>query len=240
MIGEGKFRAELSAGFKLLEDLALAAYRNHWPAVDPATTESLRNSASYIDAYNLYLTLQAYDFLLDDGSFFFFRRKPLDQSLLSYGYFECPYRGVSYSDFTSSRGEPGEGAWQDYEEYCAQRPRRLHILPLRYDWSPALYREGAHPASHLHMGYESELRLAVDAVLTPVQFVLIIIRHFYVRTWEATASHLREVVSAIRAISDRDVVPSYRQGRDLLELRLITPRNVSAQAPAQQGRTRHS
>lgn len=237
MIGEGKFGADVNGGFALLQELALAAYRNPRPAVDTETTDVLRGSAGYVEEYNRYLTRQAYDFLLDDGSFFFFRYKPQNETLLSYGYFEAPYVGVSHSQFTSEFGDRS-GGWQDYEEYCAQRPLRPHVLPLRYDWSPALYREGAHPASHLHMGYRSDLRLAVDALLTPIHFILLVIRHFYVSAWEKTASHLPEVARAMRAISESDVVPRYRQGRDLLELRLVQVRNREGLQVVIQSRTK--
>ena len=224
MIGEGKFQANLATGFSLLDRVKLAAYRNYRPMVNQATTELLRASGSYVELYSRYLTLQAHDYLLDDGSFFFFRRNLADRTLLSYGYFESPYNGSSYTQFTTEFGEP-EGSWEEYEEYCAQRSSKPHVLPLRYDWSPCLYREGAHPASHLHMGHESELRLAVDAMLTPLQFVLLILRHFYVKVWETSACQLPDVVRAVGAISDSDVVPDYRKGRDLLELRLLCVRS---------------
>jgi hypothetical protein len=65
--------------------------------------------------------------------------------------------------------------------------------------------------------YGSDLRLAVDAMLTPLQFVLLVIRQFYGTVWETSASHLRAAVLAVQAISDSDVVPAYRKGRDFLE-----------------------
>jgi len=235
MIGEGKFRANLAEGFNLLEKLSLAAYRNYVPAVDPATTDLVRSSTSYAEAYNRYLTCQAYDFLLDDGSFFFFRRNPFDRTLLSYGYFESPYSGISFSEFTAEIGGDND-PWQQYEEYCAQRPPRPHVFPVRYDWSPTLYREGAHPAAHLHVGHDSGLRLAVDAILLPLQFVVLVIRHFYLATWETTASPLGEVARAAQSISDSGIVPLYRQGRDHLELRLLTVRHGRAKTEAEQPR----
>ncbi len=61
----------------------------------------------------------------------------------------------------------------------------------------------------------------MDAILTPLQFVLLVIRHFYLEAWEATASHLSDVARETRLISDAGIVPEYRKGRDLLELRLV-------------------
>jgi hypothetical protein len=238
MIGEGQFRANLSEGFKLLQNLSLAAYRNYWPAVDSATTDLLRSSTTYIEVYSRYINRQAYDFLLDDGSFFFFRRNLGDPTILSYGFFESPYHGVSYTQFASDIGDRDD-AWQAYEEYCAQLPTQSHVLPVRYDWSPALYREGAHPAAHLHMGYESDMRLAVDAMLLPLQFVLFVIRHFYVTTWETTASRLNEVARAAGSISDSAVVPQYRQERDHLELRLVAVHHSRTVVQPRHSQNRH-
>jgi len=225
MIGEGKFRADLSRGFALLKKLAIAVYMNPRPTADQATTDLLRSAEGYVETYNRYFTYQAYDILLDDGAFFFFRRNLQDETLLSYGYFESPYIAMSFGQFVcefyGSNPQAGIDVWQEYEEYRSQLPLRSHIVPLRYDWSPSLYREGAHPAAHLHLGYDTELRLAVDAILTPLQFVLLVIRHFYLKAWEKTASHLADVTHEAGSISDTGIVPEYRKGRDLLELRLV-------------------
>ena len=160
----------------------------------------------------------------------FFRRELLDKTQLSYGYLEFPYVGVSYNAFVVEMGgDVGEvDLREEYEEYRAQLPLRPHVTPIRYDWSPALYREGAHPASHLHLGHETKVRLAVDALLTPVQFILFVLRHFYVDVWETQACGIPEVLNEVGAISDEDVVQEYRKGRDFFELRLMSV--IDAQA----------
>jgi hypothetical protein len=225
MIGEGRFRAEVARGFALLEELNLSIYMNPRPAIDPATIDNLRSSETYVDEYSRHLSLQAFDFLLDDGSLFFFRRDLQDQTQLSYGYLESPYAAISYGEFLDEYYGAGSQrsmeAWPEYEEYRAQALQRPNVLPVRYDWSPGLYREGAHPAAHLHVGYRTGARLALDAVLTPLQFVLLAIRQFYLQDWEATVSHHADAVSAARAITDLEIVPAYRKGRDLHELRLV-------------------
>jgi hypothetical protein len=239
MIGFGKFRADLGRGFDLLKELDLGPYRNQFPITDQDTTDRLRNSTGYVETYNNYIDLQAYDILLEDGSILFFRHNLVDETLLSYGYLESPYSGLSYRQFV--REYYGEQlhddirAVQEYDDYRAQLPLRSHVIPLRYDWSPSLYREGAHPAAHLHVGFETEMRLAVDALLTPVQFILLVVRHFYVTVWESTACDHAEIIREALSISDVDIAPQYRQGRDLLELRLIravaTVTSVTVQPP---------
>ena len=119
---------------------------------------------------------------------------------------------------------------EQYEEYRAQLPLRPHVTPIRYDWRPELYREGAHPASHLHLGHETGLRLAVDALLTPIQFILFVLRHFYVDVWEGKACEIPEVLNEVISISDEDVVQEYRKGRDFLELRLLSVIDTQARS----------
>jgi len=173
MIGEGKFRADLGRAFALLNELELGPYRNYNPRADQQTTDLLRSSNGYIETYKGYLRLQAYDISLEDGSLLFFRRDLQDRTLLSYGYLEPPYVGLSYPQFVDEYGAEAEDDTKtvaNYEDYQSQLPLRSHVLPVRYDWSPGLYREGAHPAAHLHVGFETEMRLAVDALLTPLQF----------------------------------------------------------------------
>jgi hypothetical protein len=242
MIGEGKFQTELTRGWDLLETLELGVYRNPRPSKDPETVAKLRAAASYRDEYNVYIATQAYDLLLDDGSLFFFRREPEASTQLSYGYLESPYDVIPYSSFVAeffgSHPSAALDAWDDYEEHRAQASLRSHVIPLRYDWSPALYREGAHPVGHMHIGFRTEIRLAVDAVLTPAHFVLFVIRQFYLAHWERTACNLDDVVRIAEALYDERIEQRFRKGKDLLELRMAGAAAQLAAAPDERTRVR--
>jgi hypothetical protein len=226
MIGEGAFRADVERTRKLLSDLGLLAYFNQYPSDDARTIRQLREAASYRALYELYLSTNSANVILDDGALLFFRRCPGEATALSYGYLESPFRAPPYSEFLATNfgvvGYESLEAWEDYEVYRSQAPVRTHVVPLRYDWSPDLYREAAHPSSHLHVGHDSEVRVGVDALLTPMQFLLLVLRQFYVTRWEHGASSRPDVAEVARSISMDAVVPQYRQGRDLLELRLIS------------------
>lgn len=226
MIGSGAFNADVARAIRLVDDLELTAYQNPRPANDSATIRRIRGATTYREEYEAYVAAQAIDLMLNDGSVVFFRRAPEEATLLSYGFLECPYDALSYPDFIAeffgSDARVTPEAWDEYEEYRSQVPLRPHVTPLRYDWSPSLYREGAHPAAHLHVGFRTQVRLSVDALLTPAQFVLFVLRHFYLSTWETSGRHHEEVAKIAKCVSDEHVVPKYRKGGDHLELRLVS------------------
>ena len=242
MIGAGPFGADVARAGRLLDSLNLSAYQNPRPANDVATIRRIRTAKTYLEEYQAYISLQAFDVMLNDGSLIFFRRAPGDSTLLSYGFLECPYEALTYPEFVAEYfGSEANGSldvWDDYEEYRTQVDLRPHITPLRYDWSPDLYREGAHPAAHLHVGFRTEVRLAVEGLLGPSQFLLIVLRHFYLSQWEKTASHMPEVVSIASGISDDAVTQNHRKPRDHLELRLTSLATMSrlASTPARRRR----
>jgi hypothetical protein len=56
---------------------------------------------------------------------------------------------------------------------------------IRYDYAPDDYNEGLHPASHLHIGFESEIRIGCKCIMLPQTFILKIVRQCYPNEWYA-------------------------------------------------------
>lgn len=224
MLGDGSFRTQLQSCNRLLRDLNLVAYFNQYPASGPKVVEKLRKAETYEELYRQYLALNAANMILNDGAILFFLRTPNQRTKLSYGYLECPYLVPTYAEFQAeflgvSRPDSLED-WEDYEVVRSQSPRRSHVTPLRFDWSPTLYREGAHPAAHLHVGHQTDVRLAVDVIMEPIHFILMVLRQYYLSAWEDHGSSRDEVRSAAGKLSGCEVESTYVKGRDLLELRL--------------------
>src|SRR5687767_14646489 len=133
MIGAGAYQADLARAVRLLENLALVAYYNPRPAADPGSIARIRAAESYKEEYQTYITLQAFDLIMDDGALMYFRRAPEDATQISYGFLECPYEALSYTSFVQEYfgSEPSGSleAWAEYEEYRAQAPLRPHVTP---------------------------------------------------------------------------------------------------------------
>jgi hypothetical protein len=62
-----------------------------------------------------------------------------------------------------------------YELYLQSDLAERHTTPLRYDYEPALYRVGIHPAGHIHFGLNNEIRLMYQKDFKP--FVIYVVCH---------------------------------------------------------------
>lgn len=135
-----------------------------------------------------------YDCRLIDSSLLQFRR--WDQKL-SYSYLESPYEAMTFDEYASERMDEN---WQmlpaevrqsleldlrgGYELYLQSDLAERHTTPLRYDYEPALYRVGIHPAGHIHFGLNNEIRLCTKRILSPLSFTLFVMRQCYPKHWE--------------------------------------------------------
>ena len=158
--------------------------RNRFARCQPAVApRALDYEAEWAATYRA----RAFDFLLNDSSLFQFSRGDEDQAYLRYAYLQCPFGGGSYEEFLAERGlryeAVGDGMVADFEAVTsAAAPRRSPIY-LRYDYDPSLYRRGVHPASHIHVGYGTEIRVNSTRILTPRSFLLFVIRQAYPAVW---------------------------------------------------------
>jgi hypothetical protein len=93
------------------------------------------------------------------------------------------------------------------------------ITPLRYDYNLDIYKEGIHPASHLHMGFNNNIRIATERILKPISFVLFILRQNYPNIWIGYISreYHNPILRNIRVTLDT-VENDFRQRLDELQL----------------------
>ena len=54
---------------------------------------------------------------------------------------------------------------------------------LRYEHAPDQYQELHHPCSHFHIGHHADNRWALNRVVTPRAFTLLILKHYYGSVW---------------------------------------------------------
>lgn len=174
--------------------------------------------ASLSDDYNyIYKTAREhanYDILLTDQSvlqFSYEEDKDNNIHVIRYAYYESPNKIPTYTEFLGSHGlsyeECGEDFYQDYEQVISEAALKSSVTPIRYDYDLPLYKKVAHhPASHLHIGHNNELRIPLFYILTPIGFIAIVLRQIYRKEW-LTALTNEKFSYLYRSIKTCDHVP---------------------------------
>ncbi len=67
---------------------------------------------------------------------------------------------------------------------CTEVNYRKNFTPIRYDLDNNSYKTGVHPAAHIHIGLDNHIRIGLERELTPLAFLLFVIRQMYPRNWE--------------------------------------------------------
>lgn len=185
--GQGALSADVNQAIAICKNLGLLEWQTSNP-VYPDSVISLVRGKDYITEWKTYLNLGHYDMLLTDGSILQFKLQPQFKNLISYSYYECPYDIVSYADFVKITYDvDNEGSyqyWEEYQQYRDECSIKAHVCPLRYDYSPSLYDEGVHPASHMHIGRDTEIRVGTKKIMNPISFLLFVVRQRYPKVWK--------------------------------------------------------
>lgn len=210
-------------GVKLLKQCGLLQTENNMRPFSFAPTKYSEEwfKASQSDDYN-YLYKKArdhlnYDILLTDQSvlqFSYEEDQEGDINIIRYAYYEVPNDAPTYTEFLGSLGlsyeECGEDFFKDYEQVISESSLKNSVTPIRYDYDLPLYKKVEHhPASHLHIGHNNELRIPLAYILTPIGFIAFILRHIYRKEWLVALSNERfnSLYKSIKTCPD--VPPDY-------------------------------
>lgn len=189
LIGEGQFRAQINETERLLKEYDLLKERNYFPDYSACEASRFRGK-TYREVWEIYFGEQLYDFVLTDHALFQFRTD-VDRSCLNYVYYEAPYDVPTYDDFLVEEcgfspeelPDIGDLFRSEYETSLATSGWKEAFTPLRYDYDPDSYVAGRHPASHIHIGHDNNIRIGTQKLLKPLSFVLFILRQQYPDAW---------------------------------------------------------
>jgi hypothetical protein len=189
------------------------------------TASALRGLA-YLMVWQKCIRDGMYNFHLDNGAFFQFCAESFDPFEARYSYYECPYSCISYRSYVREYlglkpKVAGDLFMQEYSDYVLTCPQKESVTPIRYDYKPADYVEGRHPASHVHFGHLNDVRVATKRVLAPLSFFLLIIRQHYPDSWDTLLTH-QKACYWCRNVRDNleSVGAEYCKPRDKLEMAL--------------------
>jgi hypothetical protein len=223
----GQFRTQVDTAWDIIRKLELGEDRVYRP-VYPANPAPLFRHLTYVEIWKLCFREQYYNFQLKDDSLIQFRVESFNPLCMSYVYYECPYTPVmSFDEFLRDYLEVDD--WEDqrylkrdFEDYYNLSNNKEVITPIRYDYSPQLYNEGLHPASHFHFGHKSSIRVGTKKVLLPVSFICFVLRQAYPEEWQ----HFVQIEDAniwVRNVRDglEDVNTEYWNTLDYWEMTLL-------------------
>jgi hypothetical protein len=198
MIAEGRFQTQLNTVGVILSRSGLLEERVLSP--NKRLGVSFFKGKSYRQVYEDCVREYSFDFRLIDQSLLLFLKngRTLDDGGLSFSYYECPVQVVPYKEFVGTQigltpfdedfeeavAQFGDDLRADYEQYVATTDSKNVVTPIRYDCKASDYKEGRHPASHVHFGFGNEIRVGTRRVMNPISFILMIVRQCYPDRWE--------------------------------------------------------
>jgi hypothetical protein len=235
MIGEGRFQAQLATVEEILRTVDLCDERPPWP--NKGLGAAHFKGMTYRQVYEECIREYAFDFRLIDQSLLLFVKSGVDEhdGMLGFSYYDCPLPVVPYREFVGEQNgvspfDPdfenvvatwGDDLRYDYEQYVMSADTKRTVTPIRYDYKAADYREGIHPASHLHFGFANQIRVGTRRIMNPISFALFVVRQCYPQAWAHLLNldngplwcrNVRDEIDAIHA--------DYWKGRDELEVSL--------------------
>lgn len=149
-------------------------------------------SEEYEKVYKSAMRNSDYDFILKDDSFFQFSCDVIsgsdDTNYIRYAYYPNPRYYCTYDEFLEANDFSSE-EYDNYLEICyeqeiAEARLKSAVTPIRYEYDLYRYIPSIHPISHLHIGHEENMRLALSKIMVPQKFVSFVIRAFYYDDWK--------------------------------------------------------
>ncbi len=178
------------------------------------------HKGDYVQKYSIALKNSDYDIILEDNSFFqFTTMQPTD---IHYSFFHKIERILSYEEFEERylTEENIDSIAQEYEMYISTDKNPTYFCPIRYDVAEREYKEGMHAYAHLHIGAETQIRIPMDKVIKPLEFVDFVVKHTYKEKWDDAFIHndkFRTLVKKIKKQSNK-VVSKYFTDDEKLQL----------------------
>lgn len=186
---------------------------------------STAQKGDYVKTFIKGLEMDDYDFLLKDGSFFQFSfDKDEDDYILRLAFYPS-INVISYADFLHEIlemdiEECGSYFIDDYQQYLMEQETN-YVTPVRYDYNSKIYRPLVHSSSHVHFGYEENLRVPVDKKLFPSAFVKFILQHFYYNKWKENILQ-GELKDFVVGNAEKEVIDKKYWGNDEMKIPFIS------------------
>ncbi|PZQ68379.1 MAG: hypothetical protein DI563_20500 [Variovorax paradoxus] len=163
---------------------------------------------NYVEQWRRSFIKRWFHVRLADQSLFVFDERENKQS---YGYYACPLEIVSFQSFLLDQGlehtQRNRAEYQEQYDLVIQTANlKESFTPIRYDRDDGSYRSCVHPSAHVHIGLNNEIRVATRRSMSPIAFILFIIRQHYPKNWERLLEHADELKLSHRIRADLELI----------------------------------
>lgn len=204
---QGKFKDSYTKSLRLF-DLFKINYEKNFSKLDVLSANSISDefkkesqSTDYYKIYETAINNGDYAIKLFDESFIQMSSEIKKGHIcLRYAFYECPTSLTSLFEFKNlfSFEEENEDVILDlYQQYQEEQKLKSIFTVIRYDYDKSLYTDILHSTSHIHIGLLEHLRIPLDSVLTPENFVLFIIQNVYYKNWRDEIENNNSIISKL-------------------------------------------
>lgn len=165
---------------------------------DRGVSEEFKSASikdTYYKAYQVGLSHYDFDFLTTDQSFFQFEFSSNQKSTeIRYAFFQNPIDFISYNDYVLqlindqnlelTLEEVGEMFDEEYNQFLNEQENISNYATFRYDLDQNNYQPIIHSVSHIHVGHQNNIRIPLNKVISPLKFVLFVIKNVYYQEWK--------------------------------------------------------
>jgi hypothetical protein len=145
-------------------------------------------SLNYNSIFESGLSLSHFNFLFKDLAYFQFSHDSNQEWALAYypnpRISGCPEALLEYQEMRDAV-EAGELGEDDFSALASGLQIGNYIPRIRFEYSERQYRPVRHPGAHFHIGMSGEDRWCSSRKLSPLTFVLLIVKQYYPDAWWA-------------------------------------------------------
>jgi len=193
------FRISLVEVSKLLTDIGFFRMKGIKSINDDGVSAEFKNVCQQLDYLKIYkVAVQNFDFdlLLFDESFFQFSLTVINDLVeVRYAFFQNPITYKSYEEYIEilredgiisdeTDEEIGDAFFEDYQQFISEQQINVASTTIRYDVDYNNYKPLVHSLSHIHIGNYNHIRIPCNKFITPLKFVLFILKHVYYKQWK--------------------------------------------------------
>ena len=201
-MNEGAFRSSLDEARTLLNQLGFLKSSGVKSIYRDGVSDEFKKASqqeNYFRLYNTGLENFDYDILMYDESFLQFSYDGIDGNdipLLRFAFFQNPQLFITYEQYIDHLKKEsyidedenleslGVSFEEEYSQYLNEQQVNTSNTSIRFDTDSESHIPLVHSTSHFHFGHVTNVRVPCCSVISPLGFVLFIIKHIYYNDWK--------------------------------------------------------